>query len=120
VGVVGASRMTRVMTSLLFGVSTTDAFTFGIVPALAGGGSVYRDRHSGVEGNSSRSDCSRCEKNSGPCPVYSFSVFPRCASDLIARRHTLLTALERTHWAHRLPRSISSRLHQTICQSQTA
>jgi predicted permease len=34
VGLVGAAALTRVMTSLLFGVSTTDAFTFGIVPAL--------------------------------------------------------------------------------------
>jgi predicted permease len=34
VGVVGAAALTRVMTSLLFGVSTTDAFTFGTVPAL--------------------------------------------------------------------------------------
>lgn len=34
VGVVGAAALTRMMTSLLFGVSTTDAFTFGTVPAL--------------------------------------------------------------------------------------
>jgi len=34
VGLVGAVALTRVMTSLLFGVSTTDALTFGIVPAL--------------------------------------------------------------------------------------
>jgi len=34
VGVVGAAALTRVMTSLLFGVSATDAFTFGTVPAL--------------------------------------------------------------------------------------
>jgi putative ABC transport system permease protein len=34
VGVVGAAALTRVTTSLLFGVSTTDAFTFGTVPAL--------------------------------------------------------------------------------------
>jgi predicted permease len=34
VGLVGAAALTRLMTSLLFGVSTTDAFTFGIVPAL--------------------------------------------------------------------------------------
>ncbi len=34
VGLVGAAALTRVMTSLLFGVSATDAFTFGIVPAL--------------------------------------------------------------------------------------
>jgi ABC-type antimicrobial peptide transport system permease subunit len=34
VGVVGAAVLTRVMTSLLFGVSTTDVFTFGTVPAL--------------------------------------------------------------------------------------
>ncbi len=34
VGIVGAAALTRVMTSLLFGVSTTDAFTFGTVPAL--------------------------------------------------------------------------------------
>jgi predicted permease len=34
VGVVGAAALTRVMTSLLFGVSTTDALTFGTVPAL--------------------------------------------------------------------------------------
>jgi predicted permease len=33
-GVVGAAALTHVMTSLLFGVSTTDAFTFGTVPAL--------------------------------------------------------------------------------------
>jgi predicted permease len=32
-GVVGAAALTRVMTSLLFGISTTDAFTFGTVPA---------------------------------------------------------------------------------------
>jgi predicted permease len=34
VGLAGAAALTRVMTSLLFEVSTTDAFTFGIVPAL--------------------------------------------------------------------------------------
>jgi predicted permease len=34
VGVVGAAALTRVMTSLLFGVSTIDAFIFGTVPAL--------------------------------------------------------------------------------------
>jgi predicted permease len=34
VGVVGAAALTRVMTSLLFGVSTTDSFTFGTVPVL--------------------------------------------------------------------------------------
>jgi len=34
VGLVGAAALTRVMTSLLFGVSKTDAFTFGVVPAL--------------------------------------------------------------------------------------
>jgi predicted permease len=34
VGLVGAAALTRVMTGLLFGVGTTDAFTFGIVPAL--------------------------------------------------------------------------------------
>jgi predicted permease len=34
VGLVGAAALTRVMASLLFGVSTTDAFTFGTVPAL--------------------------------------------------------------------------------------
>jgi ABC-type antimicrobial peptide transport system permease subunit len=34
VGVVGAAGLTRVMTSLLFGVSTTDSFTFGTVPVL--------------------------------------------------------------------------------------
>jgi predicted permease len=34
VGLVGAVALTRVMTSLLFGVSTTDALTFGTVPAL--------------------------------------------------------------------------------------
>ncbi|HXN93394.1 MAG TPA: ABC transporter permease [Candidatus Acidoferrales bacterium] len=34
VGLAGAAALTRVMSSLLFGVSTTDAFTFGIVPAL--------------------------------------------------------------------------------------
>jgi predicted permease len=34
VGVVGAAALTHVMTSLLFGVSTTDVFTFGTVPAL--------------------------------------------------------------------------------------
>ena len=34
VGLAGAAALTRVMTSLLFGVSATDAFTFGIVPAL--------------------------------------------------------------------------------------
>ena len=33
-GIVGAAALTHVMTSLLFGVSTTDAFTFGAVPAL--------------------------------------------------------------------------------------
>jgi predicted permease len=33
-GLVGAAALTRVMTSLLFGVSTTDAFIFGTVPAL--------------------------------------------------------------------------------------
>ena len=34
VGLVGAAALTRVMASLLFGVSTTDAITFGAVPAL--------------------------------------------------------------------------------------
>jgi len=34
VGLAGAAALTRVMTSLLFGVSATDAFTFGIVPTL--------------------------------------------------------------------------------------
>jgi len=34
VGLVGAAALTRVMTSLLFGVSTTDALTFATVPAL--------------------------------------------------------------------------------------
>ena len=34
VGLVGAVALTRVMTSLLFEVSTTDALTFGTVPAL--------------------------------------------------------------------------------------
>jgi predicted permease len=34
VGVVGAAALTRVMTSLLFGISTTDMFTFWTVPAL--------------------------------------------------------------------------------------
>jgi ABC-type lipoprotein release transport system permease subunit len=34
VGLVGAAALTRVMTSLLFEVSTTDAFVFGTVPAL--------------------------------------------------------------------------------------
>jgi predicted permease len=34
VGLVGAAALTRVMTSLLFGVSTTDAFVFGTVPVL--------------------------------------------------------------------------------------
>jgi predicted permease len=34
VGLVGAAALTRVMTSLLFGMSTTDAFVFGTVPAL--------------------------------------------------------------------------------------
>ena len=33
-GIVGAAALTHVMTSLLFGVSATDAFTFGTVPAL--------------------------------------------------------------------------------------
>jgi putative ABC transport system permease protein len=35
-GLVGAAALTRVMTSLLFGVSTTDALIFGIVPTLLG------------------------------------------------------------------------------------
>jgi ABC-type antimicrobial peptide transport system permease subunit len=34
VGLAGALGLTRVMSSLLFGVSTTDAFTFATVPAL--------------------------------------------------------------------------------------
>jgi predicted permease len=34
VGLVGAAGLTRVMSSLLFGVSTTDALTFATVPAL--------------------------------------------------------------------------------------
>jgi predicted permease len=33
-GLVGAAVLTRVMSSLLFGISTTDALTFGAVPAL--------------------------------------------------------------------------------------
>jgi predicted permease len=33
-GLVGAAALTRIMSSLLFGVSTTDAFTFETVPAL--------------------------------------------------------------------------------------
>jgi ABC-type antimicrobial peptide transport system permease subunit len=33
-GLVGAAALTRVMSSLLFGVSATDALTFGTVPAL--------------------------------------------------------------------------------------
>jgi predicted permease len=33
-GLAGAAVLTRVMASLLFGVSTTDAFTFGTVPVL--------------------------------------------------------------------------------------
>lgn len=37
VGLVGAVTLTRVMASLLFGVSTTDAATFGGVPALLAG-----------------------------------------------------------------------------------
>jgi putative ABC transport system permease protein len=34
VGLAGAVALTRVMSGLLFGVSTTDALTFGTVPAL--------------------------------------------------------------------------------------
>ena len=34
VGLAGAAALTRVMTGLLFGVRTTDAFTFGTVPVL--------------------------------------------------------------------------------------
>jgi ABC-type antimicrobial peptide transport system permease subunit len=34
VGLVGAAGLTRVMNSLLFGVSTADALTFATVPAL--------------------------------------------------------------------------------------
>jgi predicted permease len=37
VGLVGAAVLTRVMTSFLFGVSTTDSVTFGAVPALLAG-----------------------------------------------------------------------------------
>ena len=37
VGLIGAVALTRVMASLLFGVSTTDAATFGVVPALLTG-----------------------------------------------------------------------------------
>jgi predicted permease len=33
-GVVGAAMLTRVMASMLFGVSTTDVLTFGLVPAV--------------------------------------------------------------------------------------
>src|SRR5258708_35672749 len=40
VGLVGAAALTRVMTSLLFGVSKIDAFTFGAVPALLAAGTV--------------------------------------------------------------------------------
>jgi len=36
-GLLGATVLTRVMASLLFGVSTTDAVTFGAVPALLAG-----------------------------------------------------------------------------------
>jgi len=37
VGLAVAAALTRVMASLLFGVSTTDAATFGVVPALLAG-----------------------------------------------------------------------------------
>jgi len=37
VGLAVAAALTRVMASLLFGVSTTDAATFGAVPALLAG-----------------------------------------------------------------------------------
>jgi ABC-type transport system, involved in lipoprotein release, permease component len=33
-GLAGAAVLTRVMASMLFGVSTTDAITFVVVPAL--------------------------------------------------------------------------------------
>ncbi|MGC1607077.1 MAG: hypothetical protein WA748_16240, partial [Candidatus Acidiferrum sp.] len=33
-GLIGAAALTRVMTSLLFGVSSTDALTFVAVPAM--------------------------------------------------------------------------------------
>ena len=76
VGVVGAAALTRVMTSLLFGVSTTDAFTFGTVPALLAAVGFTASvipawRATRVI------PWSRCEKNSGACPkFYSF----RCVS----------------------------------------
>jgi len=54
-GPCGRSRIDSCDDQLAMGVSTTDALTSDRAGAPGGGG-VCRDHHSGVEGNSSRSD----------------------------------------------------------------
>ena len=55
-GLVGAAALTRVMSSLLFGVSATDALTFGAVAAALGGSGLRRDRHPGAARHQGRPD----------------------------------------------------------------